>query len=164
MVRLTYRFPLPHSRGGGGQKSGGNRRGAGRCGDMAELHHHSELVRDSPVLDDLSVLDPHNIDHFRECLDPSRWVPCEAAEVGAAASLPSPDLVAGNHDFVDRDLEVGECRTQVLDRVLRSFDPIACTTLVLAGTRGYELVDGRQVALVETLVDHPAVDRLVRNR
>src|SRR5450759_153579 len=142
----------------------GSRLGPDRLRDEAQLQHHAELVGHAPVLDDLPVFDPDEIDHVRECLDPGRGMAGEAAQVCAAASLPGPDLVARHHDLIDRDLEVGKRRAQVLDRVLRSLNPVPRAALVLMRALRYELVDNRQVALVETFFDQPPVDRLVRNR
>src|ERR1700681_926196 len=114
--------PLVRGRGSRLRPDG---RGAGERSDVAELHHHAELVGNTPVLDDLSILDPHHVDHVGERLDPGRGMAGEAAKVGAAAFLAGPHLVARHDNLVDRDLEVGERGTQVLDHVLRSFDAVS---------------------------------------
>src|SRR5207253_10726424 len=82
--------------------------------DDTELLHQVEQRRDTPVLSDLAVDDPHGVDGVETDLLPCGRNTEELSLVGAVIGLVGGHEVAGGHLPVDLGMEVGKRGTQAL--------------------------------------------------
>lgn len=127
--------PPRNPRDAGDEASDGRAGGRFRWAEQAELHQQTQLVGDSPVLDESSIAEASLVEHG-DLQSAARGRPSEdAARVDAAAGGPDPDLVTLCDELVDPQLEVTEPFVQRSDRLLRPVDPVLEPPLVLDRVR-----------------------------
>src|SRR4029077_2925128 len=123
-----------------------------RRGDEAQLLEHAELVLYHPVLDDLAVFEPRDVDRL-----PCRSLPawghpgkCALHRAGGRGTL-HHQVTFGNLK-IDRDLQVWKSASERLDQLLDTFLSGGHAWLQLAvvdNVIGDHLIDDLEFALVE---------------
>ena len=98
--------------------------GVRRLGHGADLLQEADAVVEAPTLDSLPALEANDVDDLhRELLTARRSAREKPTLVGSAHDSPGDDLIACADDVCDRDLEIGDGRPELRERVLDTPKP-----------------------------------------
>src|SRR5579885_1617851 len=123
---------------------------ASRPWKQTELRHHRKAIRNAPVFDNLAVFKATNI-HDRNGDRLAGRRPDEGATIGAASRHAYPDGIGVRDALLNRQMQIWESRTQILNVLFESFQGGLRPELVFPVTGCEERIQGRIIALVEPL-------------
>jgi hypothetical protein len=117
------------------------------------LKHHPELVWHPPMFDYLSVLEADYVDHIDSYLASRGRIIHERAQVRAKRYEPRPHFVSNGGNIFHTHFEVREPHPQSPDHLLGSLGAVRVAPLTLFHADRNDLVNDREISLVETLFD-----------
>src|SRR6478735_460366 len=85
---------------------------------MPELREQADVIWKAPVLDDVAVDHPHDVEHGDANRSAGRRVSLEGPVVRAGGDVTGPHDVVSHGEVFDRETEIGESRPQGSDHGL----------------------------------------------